>query len=55
MKLGHYVWRDVGRREDLQLPYLVLWPEQSMGTHDIPSLFEGWNKVISERKKLGKI
>lgn len=46
MGLWHWVWR-LGRDEDLQLAYLLLGPEWSVGCLGVPVVVRSWGEAMS--------
>lgn len=47
VRLGDQIWRRGGSGGDLQLGYLLFWPEWPADSQGIPAVVGGWDKAMS--------
>lgn len=53
MRLGDWISRRRGRREDVQSAYLFAWPEWPLGSQEMPAGVGVCNKAMSKGRTLG--
>lgn len=47
-------WRNLGRGKDLQLVYLLRWPERPVVSQGVPAEVGNWDKAMCAEKLGGE-